>query len=102
MNQSTRPAGAMTPAYRHSGTPKTRSRSDRPLNAEERERAIRAWHVHLMVEEMNDFGLRPPRGLTTVLDLFVDGRAGLTAIQAYLDQQLAAPVSSLEVEVRHA
>jgi hypothetical protein len=92
-------AGA--PAHRHNDTPKKRACS-KPLTDEEVSRAVRAWEVKLMLEEMHDFGLRPPRGLTTALDLFIDGRATVTAIQAYLDQQLSAPMSSLSVEIHHA
>jgi hypothetical protein len=97
----------MMDVHRHGSTRQhsgARAQQDRqvPLTDAEVKRASRAWEVNLMLEEMRDFGLRPPPGLTSALELFVDGAATVTAIQAYLDQQLSTPVSSLSLEVRHA
>jgi hypothetical protein len=65
-------------------------------------RAVRQWEVKVLLEEVHAFGLRPPLGLRSLLDLFVEGEVTQTEIQAYLDQQLAAPVRSITLEVRHA
>jgi hypothetical protein len=99
--QTTQTAGAV--AHRQSGTPKKRARK-KPLSGAEVRRAVRKWEVQVLLEEVQCFGLRPPPGLKSVLDLFIDGRITQLEIQAYLDRQLALPVSSLtlDLELHHA
>jgi hypothetical protein len=92
---------ADAPTHRHSATPKKRARN-KPLSDAEVRRAVRAWEVKVLLEEVHCFGLRPPPGLKSVLDLFINGRVTQTEIQAYLDRQLASPVSSLNLELHHA
>jgi hypothetical protein len=92
---------ADAPTHRHNGTPKKHARS-KPLSDAEVRRAVRQWEVKVLLEEVHCFGLRPPPGLKSVLDLFIEGRVTQTEIQAYLDRQLAAPVSSLTLELHHA
>jgi hypothetical protein len=99
MNPNTLAAGAT--AHRHSGT-RVKRTHDQPISEEEVRRAVRAWEVKVLLEEVHAFGLRPPPGLKSVLDLFIEGRVTQTEIQAWLDKQLPSPVSSLSVEVRHA
>ena len=89
------------PARRHGGTQAARRRKQ-PLTEEEVRQAVRAWEVKVLLEEVHAFGLRPPPGLRSVLDLFIAGQVTQTEIQAYLDKQLPLPVSSLSVEVHHA
>lgn len=88
-------------ARRHNSAQAARGR-EQALTEEEARQAVRAWEVKVLLEEVYAFGLRPPPGLRSVLDLFIAGQVTQTEIQAYLDKQLPAPVSSLSVEVHHA
>lgn len=88
-------------AHRHTGT-RARQDPDEPLADEEIHAAVRRWEVRCLTEEMHFFGLEPPIGLRCLLDLFTEGRATSTQIQAYLDGRLAAHVFSLPTEAHHA
>jgi hypothetical protein len=87
--------------HRHSGT-RRKQGPDEPRTDEEIRTDVRRWEVRCLTEEIHAFGLRPPLGLRCVLDLFIDGRATHDQVQGYLDLHLAAPVSSLVLEVNHA
>jgi hypothetical protein len=95
------PSTTAAAPHRHSGTPRKRG-PDEPRTDAEIRAEVRRWECNCLLEELQVFGLKPPLGLQSALELFIEGRANRDQIQAYLDLHLSAPVSSLILEVQHA